>query len=360
MKNSTLKRLAMPLCLLLAAVLLLGACGGSAAQGTDMGAQSTAAAAPAAAPNASYNDMKMSDSVANYEMAAEYATSAEYGGETAAYDSGGGSGPTLTLPQDDRKVILTAWLTLEGTDFEATCNALQAAVKACGGYVDATNLYSPTGSSSRSASFTMRIPAENYGDFLNAAADAGNMTQRNEQSEDVTEQYFDMEARLSSMDVEKASLLRLMEQAESIDDLITLQSRLSDVQYQIDYYQSIKNSLDKRIAYSTVNIDVQEVQQYTEPPKESYWGRLGKAFQSGWNSAGRFFQNLGLAIVGELPSLIFLALLVVIIVVAVRRRIKKRKARSNQAATPTAPPAPQTPPQPADSTEENPAEKPKE
>ena len=254
MKRIKWKRCA-ALCALLGLCMALAACGAS---------QSTAAGTGTAAAQ---------------EDSAQ-ASTLEAGGTTA-----------LQLPQDGRKLIMNAELTVEALDFDATLTALREAAEQAGGYVSSTYLEGEADSGSRYAHYEFRIPAEQYSTFLAAADGAGNVTQKSESVQDVTAQYVDVEARLASLEAQRESLNAMLAQAQDVETLLAVQRELADVQYEIESYTAQKRTYDDQIAYSTVQVTVHEVRRVTENP-QSFASRLGAAFRSGWYGLGQGVQAM--------------------------------------------------------------------
>ena len=109
---------------------------------------------------------------------------------------------------DHAKIIYTANLSLESKDYDAARAALDAAAAEAGGYMESSSEYSGT-EDSRSVSLTFRVPQENYASFLAAVAEAGNVTYKNQQADDVTAQYMDEEARLENLKAQRTRLQQL-------------------------------------------------------------------------------------------------------------------------------------------------------
>lgn len=312
MKRIKWKRCA-ALCALLGLCMALAACGAS---------QSTAAGTGTAAAQ---------------EDSAQ-ASTLEAGGTTA-----------LQLPQDGRKLIMNAELTVEALDFDATLTALREAAEQAGGYVSSTYLEGEADSGSRYAHYEFRIPAEQYSTFLAAADGAGNVTQKSESVQDVTAQYVDVEARLASLEAQRESLNAMLAQAQDVETLLAVQRELADVQYEIESYTAQKRTYDDQIAYSTVQVTVHEVRRVTENP-QSFASRLGAAFRSGWYGLGQGVQSLAVGLAAVLPTLLVLAVVGGAVWAAgrtlLRRRHKKTRAPGPAAQNrpegtpPVAPPEP--------------------
>lgn len=320
----TRKWLAAPAALALAATLVLAGCGSSSAPGAmDGGTNSQAAAAPQ--------------------------TDAAKGWDSESYELQEGAGgmveATLTIPQDDRKIIMTAQIQMETLDFAQTCTDLQAACDKAGGFTSATSVNNREYDAARYASFTFKIPPAKYAGFLKELGEYGNVTTRNEQSEDVTGQYVDIQANLDALETEKARLLEMMEVAKNLEELLILQDRLTELQIDINYYTQGKRQLDRLTSYCTVEITVQEVILYTEPLEpepevdNSYGARMARAFSETWHLTGVFFQELWLAIIWLLPLLVFALIITVVVVATVK--LARRHSRLHPKPEKPQPPAPQ-------------------
>lgn len=319
-------RLAATLSALLAAcILLLAACGNAPKTSNySNGASVPATAAPAPgtpeAPHFAGGDT---------ETAAEDAGGIA-GNPTVEGGSAdeGATGPVLSAPQDGRKIIMTAWLNIEALDFKASCAAIAEAAQQVNGYVSGSEIQD-NGSehySARTATFVIKVPAENYAQFMNSAASAGNLVHRTEQSEDVSSQYIDIEARLKSLKAQEERLLVMMNEATRLSDVIEIQNQLTNVQYEIETYTGHLRSLDNRVAYSTINITVTEVFEYhyEEPVPLTYWEKMRNTFLSSWSTALSVIQDLGLVVIWLLPLLLLVAVVLVIVLVSVKAARKKR------------------------------------
>lgn len=331
---------------LLAAALLLTACGSSAAPGgiaTHEGSV-PAASTPAAAPalEGAYTPGIDADGGMYTEPTAE-----EAGGGAPAKTTNA----ELHQPADGRKVILNADITMEALDFDATCSALLTAVQEAGGHLASSSLENGN-TTYRHAHYTVRVPATQYGAFLGALGQAGNVLSRSETSDDITAQYVDVEARLTALSAQEEQLLRLMEQAENMEDIIAIQAKLTDVRYEIESYTATKRTFDELVAYSTINISVSEVQQVTPPQPDSYLTRAGRTFTNMLHNTKTFFQNLGIFLIAALPLLLFLLIVGLVLFIVLRRQGKKRRAmqaawQTGQAGAPTPATSPVQPSPPA-------------
>ena len=235
--------------------------------------------------------------------------------------SGTGSTEAAATAVDSAKIIYTANLTLESKDYEAARSALDSALAEAGGYLESSSEYSSTGSS-RSVSLTYRVPQANYQSFLDAVADAGNVTYRSQQADDVTTQYMDVSARLSNLQAQRARLQQLQAQAETLSDLLQIEDSLTEVQSQIESWQSQLDWYSDQVQQCTVYIDLNEVQTYT-PADEGFFSRIGTAFTSGWGNFVSGLQQLVVALASVWP-LAVLACAAVALALAWRKKHPKK------------------------------------
>ena len=164
------------LCLLLVAALLLGGCG-------------------AMAPGDYVKGIGYAENEAN-----------EIGDASLSFSDGSGT------VADGRKLIKTMTLHMETENFDALAAEVSRCVAEYGGYVEQSEELS--GTSRRSASYTLRIPVARLDEFTADVTAAGVVTRRNSTQEDVTLDYVDIEAHITALNTERDTLLRLLEQAE--------------------------------------------------------------------------------------------------------------------------------------------------
>ena len=214
---------------------------------------------------------------------------ADYSLNTMALESGADNG-TAVYSEDDAaaaahstdhaKIIYTANLSLESKDYDAARAALDAALAEAGGYLESSSEYSDAGDS-RSVSLTCRVPQQNYENFLAAVAEAGNVTYKNQQADDVTAQYMDVETRLENLKNQRTRLQQLQQQADNLSDLLEIESSLTDVQSQIESWQSQMDWYNDQVEECTVYVSLSEVSTYS-PPSEGFGSRFVSALSAGW------------------------------------------------------------------------------
>lgn len=235
------------------------------------------------------------------------------------------------------KIIRNVVLRGETKDFDTALETLKNRISENGGYVEKSSVtggesISSTKRSSRNAVYTIRIPAEKLDNFLEKTEDMLNITSSSETTTDVTLEYYDIEARMKTLEAKKAALEKMLEQAETLSDIRTLQDDLYEVIGEIESYRSRLNVIDSKVSYSTVELTITEVIEYTEVKVEepTFWERISATFLKTWAGFWEFCQDLAVFLVGAMPVLVVFALMgltVFLIIFLVKRRNRKRLAR---------------------------------
>ena len=250
--------------------------------------------------------------------------------------------------QKPDKIIYSANVQVETTDFDQSLARLNEMVEEYGGWVESSSLngsnyadQSRGAVSRRSANYTLRIPSDRFQELMGSLSDLGNVPYSHIYTENVTAQYYDVQARLTAYSAQEQRLLEMMEIAESVEDVILLEDRLTEVRYQIEALQSALNNWDRQVSFSSVYLDISEVQEYSPEPQvqPSFGQQLKTALQEGFHDAGAFFKGLLLFLTGALPALLVLAVLTVVVVLLVKRGRKKRKAAREAARAARSAPA---------------------
>ena len=222
----------------------------------------------------------------------------------------------------ERQIIKRASMDVETRDFDEAVKKVKEEVEKNGGYISGSTTGGSKTEGTRYANFTCRIPSESYENFISGSGNFGNVTYLNESEEDVTEEYIDLDARINNLEAQLEKLNELLDKAESLEDMLTIQGYITDTQYELDSYTGRMKALSRQVSFSTVNVSVDEVAVYSAN-KDSFASRIGNAFFGMWESFVNFLQNFVISLIYALPYLIIIAAAVVVIIVIKRKRKAK-------------------------------------
>lgn len=232
----------------------------------------------------------------------------------------------------NRKLIKTVDMNVETKDFDGLMPLIEQKVDELGGYIENSDVYN--GSSYRSykdlrwASLTIRIPQDKLDGFIRDMQGVSNVTNCNQRVEDVTLTYVDLESHKKALKTEQDRLLELLEIAETVEDIITIESRLSEVRYEIESMEAQLRSYDNRVNYSTVYMYIDEVEILTPVVEETTGERIVRGFTENVADVLDGIKEFFIGLIINLPYLVVWGIIiavVILIVLRVMRGGKKRK-----------------------------------
>ena len=255
------------------------------------------------------------------EYEAAYDADAEdvYVAETGASDTA-----------SDKKIVWTGYLRVESTEYDKTMQEMldlfsrsQAIIESSEEYDGSDWYYGGNARKNRTMNWQVRIPSANFQHFFEDAGSlSGQIRSRSTSSSDRTKQYNDTAVQIESLTIQQANLLAMMEKATEIEDMLAIEERLTEVRTQLRILSNSNSQIDYDVQYSSVNVQLSEVQIY-EKTELTYGQRLA---QAAGNSLVEFIEALGdflVSLIYAIPYLVVLA-----IAAFLGRKIwKSRKAR---------------------------------
>jgi len=278
----------------------------------------------------------MADSVGEYSM------------PLSSSNTSGSSIAGITAPVIEgfaEKIIYSVYADIETITFEDTIAGVNSLIISYGAFIENSNISGRNHASQffgwndlRSANFTIRVPKEHLNAITGHLEGLGNVLQLSSNATNITAQFIDTESHLNSLTVQEERLLSMLAQADDVADLILLEERLSNIRYQIESITSTLKNWQNQVDYSTLTLNIREVEQYTERVEihRSYWQQIGDGFMSSMRGVGRFFMGLFKWLIVSAPVLIILAALAVVTILIVRKKLKEMAAK--RASMPKPPP----------------------
>lgn len=246
----------------------------------------------------------------------------EYGaGGNVSYDS------DSSVPETGEKLVYSGSLTIQTRNYSDSAAKLRNRVHEFAGIIENENEYTDGGYYTYNDEnahwmlyMTVRIPTGRFEEFMSGSSDIGNVVSRSSSAVNISKRYNDVSAQIEALEKQQKRLLEMMDSAVTIEDMIAVEDRLSDVQYELNMLKTDRESMDTDVAYSTVNVMLQEVKVYTEL-SDSFFTKLSNRFVNGFAGFANHMAELILGIVYLLPYI--LLILAVILILAKTGVLKK-------------------------------------
>ncbi len=338
MKKSRLAQKTLAMSLVAGMLLILAACSGKEA--TDRaGASGYPADGQTMEDTVQMEDMK--EPVGTAAVSAKGESSSPVNPENGLVD--------VAPPDTVRKVITDVDAGLVVENVQESVSKLRQAAEVMGGYVSSSEMHEA--SYGYYAYLSLRIPSNTIESFNNSLSDYGQVTRTSSSSSDVTDEYYDIQARLKNAQNQEKKLNEIMDQANSVEDLLLVREELDRVQERIEQFQGRLKMWDQLTAYSTINIELTQESKFVLPEDEStktlsldeLWKGMKDGFNSSLSAIANFFTGLIIGLSYLFVPLLLLALFAFLIYclvrVLIKRHAKKRAEKmKNQPPTQNLPP----------------------
>jgi len=183
--------------------------------------------------------------------------------------------PKNVLP---RKVIYKAQATLLSENFSHTTEALESEVKTMGGYVASAEQKGSVGSS-REGTWSLRIPSDRFDQFMKSLPSLGEVQFVSRHSDDVSEEFYDVQARLKNKRVEEDRILQLMQnRSAQLSDVLTLERELSRVREETERIEGRLKFLTNQTDLSSIDLTIQEIKGFQPEGTPGVSTKVGRAF----------------------------------------------------------------------------------
>lgn len=232
------------------------------------------------------------------------------------------------LPEN-RKLIQTVNMDVETEDLDTVLQQIDSRIAELNGYIESSNVQNGSAYSSkryRKATITVRIPAKDLDAFVDKVDEVSNIVSSRKTVQDVTLSYVATESRMKALETEQARLLELLAKAETMDDLLTVEKRLTEVRTELEEVTSALKVFDNQVDFATIHLNIQEVKEYTEITEpETVWQRIGTGFMKSLKGVGNFFKEFFVFIIVSIPYFALIGLVIFVVVYIIRRSRRKRR-----------------------------------
>ena len=201
---------------------------------------------------------------------------------------------------------------------DAAADAVRIA-ETSGGRVDARSEQAPVGDDKGSAQLTLRLPSATLTPTLEKIKKLGEVESVEIMTDDVTTESKDLDSRISALDASITRLHALLKTAKNTEDLITLETAITERQGSLESMQAQQRSLDDQVSLATIELRlISEADAPVEVPV-TFWSGL----VVGWDSFVGFWAGLLVVLGAALPWLVFLGLVAAAVVWFVRSRTRR-------------------------------------
>ena len=157
------------------------------------------------------------------------------------------------------------------------------------------------------------------------------MTWQNTEQQNITETYYDTDGRLKTQQIKLERLQKLLAQAENMEDIITIESAISETEWNIEDLSGTLRHYDALVDFATVTVSLQEVYKYsdTEELPENFGQRIGNALSRGWRSFVDGMADFIVALAYNWMWIVLWAAVIIAAAVIVGKIRRRRRAAKN-------------------------------
>lgn len=233
--------------------------------------------------------------------------------------------------ETERKIIKTVEETIQTAKYDECIAGIKDAVKKAGGYISSSSYSGETyydRDHDRYAYFVLRVPAGKLDDFTSALGSLGVVADYEEREEDVTLAYVDVESRIAVLEAEEAALTEMLAKATDTDQLLSIRKQLNQTQQELASLKAQKRSYDNLVSYSTIRLNVREVER-ERTQKTGFFAEIGEKFTNSLSDIGSAFRAIAVWLFGNILHLILWGGIITGIVFFVRFLVRRKNKKKH-------------------------------
>jgi hypothetical protein len=233
-------------------------------------------------------------------------------------------------PQE--KIIQCFYLDIETQDFDNLITIIDAKIDNLRGYVESSQIGGKgyyDSNVTRSGNIVARIPSDKVNEFVSNVKEKSNVVNSQKTSENVSLEYIDTQSRIEALEIEQDRLFAILEKADEMKNIITLENRLTEIRYELQSYKSQLRSYDNKVDYSTVTLNIQEVTRITPDTqiKPTFTSRIKNGFSDTIYNISEGFKDFIVWFVVNLPYLLIWGVIIFIVVIIIRKYLRKNNKK---------------------------------
>ncbi len=266
--------------------------------------------------------------VRTYSSDEGMAAPAEAAFPQAAPGKGAGSVANYEEPAVDRMIIWNASISLTVQDAQEAMDQVQAMARQLGGYTVSSESW--LSDDQLNARLTIRVPAAKFEEAMAQLRGLGiKVNHENATSDDVTDEYVDLESRLRALEAKEAQLLKFLDQAEDTEAVLAVYEQLSATQVEIEQVKGRMAYLEKLSAMATITAEL--LPEAAEPPVVEEGWKPGTTLRNAARALVSTLRGLGRALIWLVTFVLPVLVLVALPIVAVWWIVRRLRRRSRKA-----------------------------
>ena len=263
----------------------------------------------------------------------------EYDGNDLMYDEEAGEAVPESPEALSEKIIYNVYTSLSVNDVDAAVKSITEKVKSLGGYISYANTYASNGYTY--ANIEVRVPSGNLSAMEEHTYSLGKVEEYTMTTDNITESYYDIKARLDHSLAQEEQLLELLKQAQNVEEILLVREELDQVQERIESYKGRIRVWDSLVDYSTISYNIRPIPTLDTDTDDSpriikldeTWRAMQRGFKNSIIAVANFFSFLLRAVaILAIPLLILggIAVLIIYIVKKSKKRKKEKEEKKQQ------------------------------
>ena len=278
------------------------------------------------------------ESTADYDSASSAENGFRGEAQNEQFESEKASDEAHCTPEETRKIIKNANVNLIADVPKDAFDSISNKTKSLGGYIHSYNM------NKRDQGdyyyITVKVPAQKLDEFMEYFGTIAEVRNHNTNSQDITKDYYDIQARLNNARKQEDAYIRLLDRAESIEDIMHIRKELDVIQERIESFEGKIRLWDSMVDMSTISIEIQPKAKPITASNDEEWNfmklaDLGRAIRNGFISVTNGIVNILGRIIILLVSLSPVLIIVAAIFIIVRHILKKRAGNNKKDNTPS-------------------------
>ena len=284
----------------------------------------------------------VSDMEYSKEYAEEYSDSIDMDIE-AEIDTNIDGENDIVQADNQSKLVYESNISIDTLEFDKACAEFESLIDEFNGFVETQRItddgsrsvyiYNDADKVHHTLNATVRIPSKNYESFMSKTSGLGDVRSSEETVKNMTQTYGTLQAQLEIYETEYDSYMTMLSEVNDESTRLEIRENLTEISVYIATIKSQMSTIDTDVTYSTIHIEINEVEEYQEEKDTStFTSRLKNTFETSFEELLEFLEDLLFAIILNWYRVLFMVLVIIGIVKFVKwmdKRSRKKKDVKN-------------------------------